>query len=318
MTFHDTLADSWAGRVDGPNPQNALWYTSVQPIPDPENSPPGVALLGFASDEGIRRNHGRPGADAGPDAIRRPLGWVAVHDEHPRYDAGDVSVTDHDLDRGHDELSDAVTRLATSGHLPVVLGGGHEAGFGSHRGVYHALDGASPAIINLDAHLDLRDMEQPTNGTPFRQVAELVGEQFRYSVLGVSPPDNTRFLFDSAREMGAHVTTDDQLSGLSPAGAADLALQLVDDAPHIHLTIDLDVLSAAVAPGVSSPAAVGVPLSHIRAICKALARSGRLSLVDVVELNPELDVDKRTARVAARLVHEIAEEHLKAARTAGE
>lgn len=70
------------------------------------------------------------------------------------------------------------------------------------------------------------------------------------------------------------------------------------------------MLSAVIAPGVTSPASVGVPLSHIRAICLALARTGRLALVDVVELNPELDVDNCTARVAARLVHEIAETHL--------
>lgn len=310
MTFHDTLTDSWTGRVDGPNPQHALWHTTVQPLPDPEASPPGVALLGFTSDEGIRRNHGRPGADGGPDAIRQSLAGVAVHDEHPRYDAGDVTITDRNLDRGHDELSEAVARLTRANHLPIVLGGGHEAGFGSHRGIYTALDETSPAIINLDAHLDLRQAEEPNNGTPFRQVAELVGEQFRYSVLGVSPPNNTRFLFDSARELGAHITTDDQLSELSPARAAELALQLVEDQSHIHLTIDLDVLSAAIAPAVSSPASVGVPLSHIRAICVALARTGRLKLVDVVELNPELDVDNRTARVAARLVHEIAEAYL--------
>ena len=310
MTFNDTLPDTWTGRTDGPNPQHALWHSTIRPLPEPEGAPPGVALLGFASDEGIRRNHGRPGADGGPDAIRQSLAGAAVHDEHPRYDAGDIPVTNHDLDRGHDELAAAVARLSKSGHLPIVLGGGHEAGFGSHRGVYEALGDTSPAIINLDAHIDLRDMDEPTNGTPFRQVAELVGEQFRYSVLGVSPPNNTRFLFDSARELGVHITTDDQLAELSPARATDLALQLVEDQPHIHLTIDLDVLSAAIAPGVSSPASVGVPLAHIRAICVALARTGRLSLVDVVELNPELDVDNRTARVAARLVHEIVEAYL--------
>lgn len=310
MTFHDTLKDSWTGRVDGPNPQHALWHTTIRPLPDPEDSPPGVALLGFASDEGIRRNHGRPGADGGPDAIRGTLAGAAVHDEHPRYDAGDVTITDRNLDRGHDELSEAVARLIRANHLPIVLGGGHEAGFGSHHGSYTALDETSPAIINLDAHLDLRQAEEPNNGTPFRQVAALVGGQFNYSVLGVSPPNNTQFLFDAARELGVNITTDDQLAELSPARATELALQLVEDQPHIHLTIDLDILSAAIAPGVSSPASVGVPLPHIRAICVALARTGRLRLVDVVELNPELDVDNRTARVAARLVHEIAEAYL--------
>lgn len=302
-------SDSWAGRVDGDNPEHALWYTTVRPLTAPEGASRGAVTLGFASDEGNRRNHGPEGTALGPDAIRGVLGWFAVHDEHPRYDAGTIEV--NDLERGHDALSDAVEAITRAGHLTIVLGGGHEAGFGSHRGAYRAL-GASPAIINLDAHLDLRDADQPTNGTPFRQVAELVGEEFTYSVLGVSKPNNTRFLFNAARDFGVTVTTDDELNALTPEQAANHALQLVGDVEHIHLTVDIDVLSEALAPGTGSPASVGVSLANVRAICAALAATGRLTLVDVVEVNPRLDLNNRTARVAARLIHEIAETHLKA------
>ncbi|AGF72179.1 formimidoylglutamase [Corynebacterium halotolerans] len=313
-TFADSLPDAWTGRVDGPNPDHALWYTTIQPLPDPADAPPGVALVGFASDEGISRNHGRPGAVDGPDSIRGSLGWLAVHDEHPRYDAGTVRVDDADLEGGHDRLARAVADIVAAGHLPVVLGGGHEAAFGSHKGLRDGLGGnpPTPAIVNLDAHLDLRQADRPNNGTPFRQIVELVGEDFDYTVLGVSPADNTRFLFDSAERLNVSVTLDDELAALSPDEAADLALKAAEEREIVHLSIDLDVMSAAVAPGVTSPAAVGVPVANIRAICTALAKTGKLRLVDVVELNPHLDVDKRTARVAARLIHEIAAAHLAA------
>lgn len=309
--FPSTLPQAWKGRVDGDNPDHALFYTTVRPLPAADKASPGVVTLGFASDEGNLRNHGPAGAAKGPDAIRGTLGWLAVHDAHPRYDACNVVVTDHDLDRGHDELSAAVETIARAGHLPIVLGGGHEAGFGSHRGIYQAL-GTSPAIINLDAHLDLRAADQPTNGTPFRQVRELVGEEFNYSVLGVSVPNNTDFLFKAARDFGVTVTTDDEINALTPEQTAELALGLISDAEHIHLTVDIDVLAEAVAPGTGSPSAVGVSLENIRAICTALAGTGKLKLVDVVEVNPLLDTNNRTARVAARLIHEIAETHLKA------
>lgn len=310
-TFTSSLPDSWAGRIDGENPDHSLWYTTIQPLPTPGTAVRGVAMLGFASDEGNRRNHGPLGIAQGPAAIRSALGWVAVHDDHPRYDAGDVVVTDHDLERGHDELSQAVEDIVRAGHLPIVLGGGHEAGFGSHRGAYRAL-GQSPTIINLDAHLDLRAAEPPTNGTPFRQVAELVGDDFDYSVLGVSIPNNTDFLFKSAEELEVTVVTDDELTAFTPEQAAALALQLTQHSEHIHLTVDIDVLAEAVAPGTGSPAPVGVPLATIRAVCHALAATGKLKLVDVVEVNPTLDINNRTARVAARLIHEIAETHLEA------
>jgi formiminoglutamase len=62
------------------------------------------------------------------------------------------------------------------------------------------------------------------------------------------------------------------------------------------------VLPAAVAPGVSAPAGLGVPLEVIHAVCRQVAESGKLAVFDVVELNPRFDADGRTARVAARLV----------------
>lgn len=310
-TFTSALPDSWAGRVDGGNPDHALWYTTIKPLPAPGEVERGAVLLGFASDEGNRRNHGPLCIARGPAAIRSALGWVAIHDAHPRYDAGDVVVTGRDLEGGHEELSQAVEDIARGGHLPIVLGGGHEAGFGSHRGVYRAL-GHSPAIINLDAHLDLRAAEQATNGTPFRQVAELVGDDFDYSVLGVSVPNNTEFLFASAAELDVTVVTDDELTAFTPEQATTLALQLTQHSEHIHLTLDIDVLAEAVAPGTGSPAPVGVPLATIRAVCHGLAATGKLRLVDVVEVNPDLDINNRTARVAARLIHEIAETHLAA------
>ncbi|MFD4181886.1 arginase family protein, partial [Rhodococcus sp. NPDC058514] len=73
----------------------------------------------------------------------------------------------------------------------------------------------------------------------------------------------------------------------------------------VHLSVDLDVLPAAVAPGVSSPAAFGVPLEVVQRVCDIVARSGRLALLDVAELNPKLDFDNRTARTAARLIHRV-------------
>ena len=210
-------------------------------------------------------------------------------------------------------LSDAVADITRFGHLPIVLGGGHDTAFGSWRGLAAATGRAADiSIFNLDAHFDLRLADPCNNGTPFRQIAESAGNAFDYSVLGISPPNNSTFLFNSDREFNVTVLTDDQVNDLTPSAAANLVLELTAGCQHIHLSIDLDVLPAADAPGVSAPAAVGVPLQHVRAIALALARSGRLALVDVVELNPSLDIDDRTARIAARLVNDIAEAYLTA------
>jgi arginase family enzyme len=73
----------------------------------------------------------------------------------------------------------------------------------------------------------------------------------------------------------------------------------------VYLTIDLDVLPGAVAPGVSAPAALGVPLSVVEAMVMRVRASGKLRAADMAEYNPALDQDRRTARAAARLAYRL-------------
>ena len=75
---------------------------------------------------------------------------------------------------------------------------------------------------------------------------------------------------------------------------------------RVHLTVDLDALPAHVAPGVSAPAARGLALEVAEALVDDVLASGKLALFEVAELNPRLDLDGRTARVAARLVEQVA------------
>lgn len=302
-------APEWSGRSDGPGPEHARWHSVVRPL-DLNNpgAQPGVALLGFASDEGVERNHGRPGAAAGPAALRGALGSLALHHPHPLYDAGTITTQGTDLEAAHQRLSDAVESLSRAGHLPIILGGGHETAFGSHRGVFRAQGPLQ--IINLDAHFDLRTADVPTSGTPFKQISELVGrEDFDYSVLGISRPNNTPVLFDEAAALGVTVVLDEDVLTMDRAQLRATIDSICSGAKPIHLSIDLDVLPANQAPGVSAPAGLGVPLNIIRELALTIAATGRLALVDVVELNPQFDTDSHTAKLAARLIDDIVTAH---------
>lgn len=299
--------EAWSGRVDGSGKEHARWNSTVVAL-DAAAGDPGVAIVGFASDEGVRRNHGRVGAAAAPDVIRGALGGLAIHHDLPLYDSGTVEVLDTDLESGHAALSSAVQAIVEGGHVAIVLGGGHETAFGSHMGLRAALSGQQIGIINLDAHFDLRTADEPTSGTPFKQIADAVGSDLHYSVFGISRPNNTRVLFDTADALGVRYTLDDALAATSILECENMIRAAARDVDQLHLSIDLDVLPAGVAPGVSAPAAQGVELAKIRAMAKAAAATGKLRLVDVVELNPEFDIDGRTAKVAARLVDDIVSE----------
>ncbi|MGE8362234.1 formimidoylglutamase [Pseudomonas sp.] len=300
----------WQGRVD-PEPDSARWHQRIQPLHS--DSPSGVALIGFASDEGVRRNHGRVGAAAAPLAIRKALANLAWHRQGPAYDSGDVVCADGDLEGAQARLGQQVCAALDAGHLPVVLGGGHEVAYGSWLGIAEhraaSAEAAAPriGIINFDAHFDLRDPAHVrSSGTPFAQIAEQCaarGWPFLYACLGVSRASNTRALFQRAAELDVLVREDHEIRESSLLDISHELGAFIAGCDAIYLTIDIDVLPACEAPGVSAPAARGVPLALLEPLLERVRDSGKLRLVDLAELNPEHDIDNRTARVAARLVH---------------
>nr|WP_237499839.1 formimidoylglutamase [Streptomyces sp. SID8379] len=270
-------------------------------------------FAGFASDEGVRRNKGRVGAAEGPAELRAALAGLALPGDAPTaVDAGDVVVADGDLSAGQERLGALVGPHLAAGRRTFVLGGGHAVGYASYRALAHGGlldDGRRLGILNLDAHFDLRDDAVPSSGTPFRQIARdehAAGRPFHYAVLGISQPANTERLFATARDLGVRHLPDTEC-GVDNLPAVDAFVDtFLDGCDVAHLTIDLDVLPAAEAPGVSAPAAYGVPIPVVERVCARVAASGKLALCDVAELNPSYDVDRRTARAAARLIHRTA------------
>lgn len=337
------MAEHWSGRHDGDGPEHARWHQLVQVMGlhghDEAAEPaaePHVALLGFRSEEGVRRNQGRVGAAEGPVALRRALAPLALHGPLARgevglHDLGDAVTLGEELEAGQAAAAELTARALDrpGSRLTVVLGGGHETAWSSYLGLVGSRKGpgagtgtgtgaaagaADPGmtsaerrwgVLNLDAHFDLRDEPQPTSGTPFAQMAEAeeaAGRTLHYAVLGIAEPSNTGALFATARRLGVQWWTDEQCLAAGADGIRDVVAQFAADLDVLYLTIDLDVLPAAVAPGVSAPAAYGVPLPLIAAAVQAAASSGKLALLDVVELNPALDIEGRTARAAARLI----------------
>ena len=298
----------WQGRDDSAEAANALrLFQTVTRSPtfSPEMYREKIALLGFACDEGVKRNHGRPGAAGAPDALRRALANLASHHGHDRRgDLGNIIAQAPDLEGAPQALRDAVRRCQQADMRTFVLGGGHETAFGHGAGLLDAFPHARVGIINLDAHLDLRRADHATSGTPFRQLAQLCDEQqreFHYACFGVSRAANTQALWDEAQQRGVTIVEDVDCD----TAQAPLA-QVIDSVDKIYLTIDLDVLPAWEMPAVSAPAALGVPLATVMRLVDAVCRSGKLQAVDMVEFNPRFDDDGNAARVAARLGWQIA------------
>ena len=322
----------WTGRAEPFETARArYWYQLAQPYEDQS-----IGLIGFACDQGVRRNQGRVGARAAPPLIRRAFATLPViADLQQRFDgqlstllgdAGDIHCDDNDgfaestLEQAQLKYADAVSTIVKQGGLPIGLGGGHAIAYGSFLGLWQALESQKNAdvtptigIINFDAHLDIRQSDVATSGTPFRQIAEHLDsydQPFHYCCIGVSRFSNTAALFDRAEQLGVQVISDEECHYQPWDTLAELVKSFIDQVDIVYLTIDMDCLPASVVPGVSAPAAYGIELGFVERMVKTIMASGKVKMADIAEINPTFDVDSRSCKVAARLLATIVEQHL--------
>lgn len=293
----------WKGRTDPQyGSEGKLWHQAIMAInlPDrvPEKTP---VLLGFCTDEGVRRNLGRSGAVAGPDALRKALCNLAFHFSIPSVnDGGNCLVSGRNLEGAHTQLSGLVKAILDQASFPIVLGGGHEISYAHFRGLAQAFLGKRVGIINFDPHLDVRTYE---NGGHSGSWARQLLDEFpslSYLPIGINPQVNVKALFSYMEAKGQSFLTMDELINDTPR-CKDAIQTFASTVDVLGVTLDLDVFSGALAPGVSAPAAYGAFPQHIFPLLEAIAQTKKWRSFDIAELNPAFD-DGRTAKLAAQMV----------------
>jgi formiminoglutamase len=282
---------------------------------NPANLTPGrPVLVGFPTDEGVRRNHGRQGAARAPDEIRRwlyrltpahflPEGTIDLCDAPP-LDAGNIRIQG-DLEQSQQALGEVVAGILDAGALPIVLGGGHEAAYGHFLG--YVRSGKACGIINLDAHLDVRPYShgQGHSGSPFRQVLEdpsgtLVSEG--YACLGAQPWSISRHHLAYLQQRGGRVQWADDVRGRLTESFIQERDRLTVAGASVIFTVDADVVEISEVPGVSAPNVLGLAGAEVAACALEAGRSPQVSSFDLVEINPIFDRDGQSSRWAALVV----------------
>ena len=267
---------------------------------------PRAVLVGFPSDAGVRINGGRPGAAEGPSAIRRSLYRLTPDAGCPAHraliertvDLGDVSI-EGDLEAAQQALAKVLAPVLSAGAFAIVLGGGHETAYGHF--LAYALAGRTVALLNWDAHTDVRPTidGQGHSGSPFRQALEHPSRAAtRYTVAGVQPHSAAEPHLAYVRARG-RVVPRRELSGTM---IRELYAQLASPA---LVSFDLDLVDQAAAPGVSAPGVDGIDVPLWLEAARGAGRCPAVASADIVELSPPHDLDGRTARLAARTVWEI-------------
>jgi formiminoglutamase len=267
------------------------------------NEPARAVLLGFPSDEGVRRNGGRVGAAGGPKAIRPALYRLAPDPRSEQFedllgrtrDLGDLEIS-RNLEFDQQHLGEAVAPYLDQGAFVIVFGGGHETSYGHFQGYARAARGVE--ILNWDAHADVRELKdgQGHSGSPFRQAIEdPSGRCRRYTVAGLQAHSVAAAHLEYVREHGRAVWREE----VTREAVAELYQGMTG--PTL-VSFDLDAVTEAEAPGVSAPNSAGLTSALWLAAADGAGRCPTVTSADVVELNPAFDRDGQTARLAALTV----------------
>jgi len=305
-------ASNWEGRAT--EHTDAYWYQVIQ-LMDAAcfwegnfSNKPSVGLLGYACDEGVRRNLGRVGAVDAPIKVRERLGKLAYHGSAQQpIDFGDVCCVAGDMEGCQQDLAEIVTLMLSRSISPIVIGGGHDIAYGHFLGINNFLKTKQPdatiGIINFDAHFDLRPVEQqPNSGTPFNQILSEFKQHVNYFAIGIQQSSNTKKLFEIAKNNGVGFVLNYDCNKNQTSAIKEQLSGFVSQHDYIYLTIDMDVFSSAFAPGVSAPSALGIDPFFFFEVLQFLLTTKKVISCDIAEFNPTYDIDNTTANLVARIV----------------
>ncbi|MHC0036560.1 agmatinase [Pseudoneobacillus sp. C159] len=247
----------------------------------------------------------RPGSRFGPARIREvSIGleeYSAYLDrelEDVKYfDAGDIPLPFGNAQRSLDLIEEFVHKLLADGKFPLGMGGEHLVSWPVMKAVFKKYPDL--AIIHMDAHTDLRENyegEPLSHSTPIRKIAELIGPSNVYS-FGIR--SGMKEEFEWAKSVGMHISKFDVHQPLKEI------LPKLAGRP-VYVTIDIDVLDPAHAPGTGTVDAGGITSKELLASIHEIARSNvKVVGADLVEVAPIYDNSEQTANTASKLIREM-------------
>ena len=281
-------------------------------LPTAEQAGPwDIALVGVPFDGGTSY---RPGARFGPAAVRQgsrllrpfnPAVGALPFELAQVVDAGDVTCTPFGPEAAVAQIEAAAATLLAGGGRLVAIGGDHTVALPLLRAT--AARHGPLALVHFDAHLDTWDVyfgQRFTHGSPFRRAWEegLLSRDHCTHVGLRGPLYTGTDLVDDAGMGFAQITADEVGERGVPAVAAGV-LERVGDAP-LYVSVDIDVLDPAHAPGTGTPEAGGLSSRELLSLVRRLAPA-RIVGADVVEVSPAYDHAEITAIAAAHVIYEL-------------
>lgn len=307
-----TPAFEWSGTSTDPNDEQFGDVVEATTLAEADRY--DAVLVGEPYDGAVI---GRTGARDGPDALRAELAGTKTHhfDGGPVGaigDLGDVGIpADGSVRAAQETVLETTRAVHELDALPVFLGGDNSL---TYPNATPLLELGSLGVLNFDAHLDVREVrDDATSGTPYRQLFDAgldayacvgarhfeTSTEYAAFVDGQRRASHDGDVNGASREQGGDIVTAEAV-GADLDAALDRALSAVADVDSVYVSVDLDVLDAPAAPGVSAPTPGGITTRELFRLLRRVAGEAHIAGFEVVECAPPLDEGGRTAAAGAR------------------
>ena len=272
-----------------------------------------VAVMGAPFDFGTQW---RAGARFGPRSVREAstlfsFGHAGAYDHEDDVvylpaettrivDIGDADIVHTDTLQSHANIEAGVRKMLAAGAIPVVIGGDHSINIPCVA----AFEGQEPIhIVQIDAHLDFVDERHGVrygHGNPMRRAAErsYVTGLTQVGIRNVS--STAREGYADARRMGSDILSVRQFRKLGVEGV----LERIPAGKRYYVSIDIDGFDPSIAPGTGSPTVDGLLYHEVRALLQGVAKKGKVVGMDVVEVNPFIDLHGQTCLLTTTMIAE--------------
>ncbi|WP_214409287.1 agmatinase [Sphaerisporangium fuscum] len=270
-----------------------------------------VAVLGVPFDGGVSY---RPGARFGPAAVREASRLLRPY--HPGLDvspfaalqvadAGDIACNPFDIREAIETIEHSAGELVSGGARPVTIGGDHTIALPLLRAL--SKRHGPLAVLHFDAHLDTWDTyfgAEYTHGTPFRRaVEEGILDTEALSHVGTRGPLYGKKDLQEDRRLGFGIVTSGDVLRRGVTEVTDALRQRIGDRP-LYVSVDIDVLDPAHAPGTGTPEAGGLTSRELLEILRGLAGANLVG-ADVVEVAPAYDHAEITSVAASHVAYDL-------------
>ncbi|MFT3984607.1 MAG: agmatinase family protein [Lachnospiraceae bacterium] len=277
-------------------------------------------LVGMSYDTSASK--GWPGARYAPEQIRKSLQWIFNRIENNLLfdveegrildmtkielkDYGDTTqIGRYNNEESLNDIKCLIDQVYRDGYAPILLGGDHSTGWPAIKALYDNTTG-NIGIIHVDAHLDLVK-ESPIQGlysgsSQMRRASELERiDPKNYAQIGMRGYNSAEHYY-FIKESGITMIPANRVHQMGIEETAREALRVaLDNTEHVHLSIDIDVLDSAFAPGSGANEPGGLTSEELYTFVKIVAPY--VDSVDIVEVNPMTDYRNMTSTVAAKLL----------------